>query len=391
MLIFYSNEEATEISLSSVIHLQYLSYKYEYPELKKITNEFIIKYPQDLIFERLFIKKKKSDKCTKNEEEFFDTSREEEYISSHLNDFIKTDEIIELKLAVLLRIFQKYLNDEENDIKVNNKDMIDFLFRCLDKYGIAASVLFNKIDFAEEQINVIHRLLHQYKGKFDFNFLNSTLAKTTLQLTSESYVQKKEYSELFAEMKNKFEEQSEELRKMKEEENERKEEYEKEIEKIKKDFEQRLAKIEEKYEQFYNKQKKLIEDSAIQRFQKIVVESMSEDAFYRLDTESQIYIVDEIVNKDKYHNNYEKENKLESMVQKIFFFNQLFQNSSIMESNKSSHELVKFILENAKILRLSNDICVNLYQKNLLEKSLLVICNSFDEFVINIEYFENYF
>ena len=39
-----------------------------------------------------------------------------------------------------------------------------------------------------------------------------------------------------------------------------------------------------------------------------------------------------------------------------------------------------------QLLKLSNDICVDLYHKNLLVQSLLVICNSFDEFVINIEY-----
>ena len=61
---------------------------------------------------------------------------------------------------------------------------------------------------------------------------------------------------------------------------------------------------------------------------------MNDDAFFQLDTESQIYVVDEIVN--KYQSKYENENKIESNI----------------ESNKSSHELVKFILE--------NDICVNL-------------------------------
>ena len=85
------HNENTDIGISSVIHLQYLSYKYEYPELKKKTDEYITKYPQDLIFKRLKLEKKKSDKCTKSEEAFFDTSREEEYVSNHLNDFIKIE------------------------------------------------------------------------------------------------------------------------------------------------------------------------------------------------------------------------------------------------------------------------------------------------------------
>ncbi|KAK8889000.1 hypothetical protein M9Y10_033742 [Tritrichomonas musculus] len=374
------HNEYTDISILSVIHLQYLSYKYEYPALKEITNEYITKYPQELIFKRFSFKKKKSDIYTKYEEEFFDTTREEEYISKHLNDFIKRDELPGLEMSVLLRILEKYLKDEESEIKVNNKDMIDFLFRCIDEHGIAASVLFNKIDFGEEQINVIHRLqLYQSQDKFDFNFLNSTLANTALQLIKETDRQKEEYSESFDKMKTKFEEQSEELKRVKEE-------YEKEIDRIKKDVELRMINIENNYEQMCNKQKNMIENNVILKFHEIIIKLMGDDNFYRLDTESQIFVVDEIINQNKYHNNYEKENKLESMVQKILFFNQLFQNTSIYESNKSSHELVKFIIENAKILKLSNDICVNLYQKNLLEKSLLVICNSFNEFEIYIEY-----
>lgn len=48
--------------------------------------------------------------------------------------------------------------------------MINFLFRCLDKYGSSASILFNKINFGEEQKNVIHRLFYQYKGRFIIAF-----------------------------------------------------------------------------------------------------------------------------------------------------------------------------------------------------------------------------
>lgn len=338
LFIMLCQNEVTVISLDSVIPLQYLSYKYEYLELKKITDEFIIKYPKDLIFKKLLLEKKKSDNYTQYENDFYDTTREEEYISKHLNDFITMDEITQLKIPVLLRILDKYFKCEESDMKVNNKDMIDFFFRCIDKCGIEASILLNNIDFGR---------LQQYK--FD-----------SLQQTSESDIQKKE---LFVEMYKKIEEQSEELKRLKEEgqmkeieyekkEKERKEKYDNEIDKIKKDVDQRLLDIEKKYEQI------MIDNSNVQKFHKIIIELLSDDGFYRLDTESQIFVVDEIVNKSKYQDKYEKADKLESMALKILFYNQLFQNSSKNESNKNLEELVQFILENAKILRINNDICI---------------------------------
>ena len=63
-----------------------------------------------------------------------------------------------------------------------------------DHHGRKASILFNNIDFNEENIDVIYRLFHNYKDVFDFSFINSTLANTVLKLTNALVQQKEEYS-----------------------------------------------------------------------------------------------------------------------------------------------------------------------------------------------------
>ena len=45
--------EATEISISSVISLQYLSYKYEYPEIISNTENFCQEYNEKIIFSQV--------------------------------------------------------------------------------------------------------------------------------------------------------------------------------------------------------------------------------------------------------------------------------------------------------------------------------------------------
>lgn len=168
--------------------------------MKQITDKLVIKYSKELLFNKfLFIENKKENTNIENENliKFFDTSKEEEYISNHMNDFIQRDEKPKLKVSILKCILDKYYQIESNDEKVKNEDMNDFLFKCLDQHGIKASILLNKVDFGEEQIKLIHRLFHDHQDKFDFSFLNSTLAKATFRMINDMNKQKEEYSNLF--------------------------------------------------------------------------------------------------------------------------------------------------------------------------------------------------
>ena len=156
--------EKCQIKLSSIIPLHYLSYKFEYPELQAITDKYIEDHSDELVIQTLLFNPA--------------AEKEEEIISSNFSEFIKNDQILQLPISTLDRIFQNYKKSKTAK-KIDNNEIIIFLFKCLDRYGKDASILFNDVDFQEENVGVVNRLLNEYSNDFDFNMINSTLAKTT--------------------------------------------------------------------------------------------------------------------------------------------------------------------------------------------------------------------
>lgn len=64
-----------------------------------------------------------------------------------------------------------------------NTDIVQFLFKCLDKHGKPASVLFQNIDFSNEHIKFLHQLFSdEYSQKFDFHFINTNFHKTIYEM-----------------------------------------------------------------------------------------------------------------------------------------------------------------------------------------------------------------
>ena len=110
--------------------------------------------------------------------------------------------MILLPIPILNRIISKYFEQQkDNKNKQQNTKIINFLFDVLKEKGTEGSILFNNIDFGEENIGVINKLLNEYSNIFDFNMINSTLLKTTKQLTSEMNRIREEYSNIFKNMK----------------------------------------------------------------------------------------------------------------------------------------------------------------------------------------------
>lgn len=89
--------ESCPINLTLVIPLQYLSYKYEFPELKRITDGLVAQYSKELLFEKLSFSKKKGN-C------YIDTSNEEEFLSKHIKEYINKEEMVNLSIPVLERV-----------------------------------------------------------------------------------------------------------------------------------------------------------------------------------------------------------------------------------------------------------------------------------------------
>lgn len=113
------------------------------------------------------------------DQKFYDTTKEEEYISQNLENLIDQKQLLSLPISNLDRIFRKMKND------VNIEKITSFLFQCLDKYGRNASVLFSHVDFKKQKINVVKSLINEYKDVFDFNMINSTLFETNSEMMSE--------------------------------------------------------------------------------------------------------------------------------------------------------------------------------------------------------------
>lgn len=215
-----------ELSYLTVHEIQYLSTKYEYPALTMIIDKFIEEHSTDLLIKTLLFKHKIKEIKTNNnerEETSFNTDKEEAIISKNIKRYINDEEMLELPIATLERIIKKYyeIKQPKNEENQEEEELIEFMFKALDRYGKDASILFNNIDFKRTRQEVVQRLLTKYSDRFDFNMINSTLFKTITDITSEMTRQKEEYEKVFNEMKNEFTKRIEELRLVQEEEKRR--------------------------------------------------------------------------------------------------------------------------------------------------------------------------
>lgn len=384
------NEEC-EITISSVIALRYLSIKYEYLTLTEIADNFISRHSKELIFDTIKFKIKQ------NENERL--KEEEEMILKSINEFIceKEEEMLDLPIGILERIFHKYyLSKEENKKEKVGSKIIEFLFKTLDKYGKDASILFSNIDFGDQNIEVINRLLDEYQDKFDFNMINSTLLKTTRELTSECKKQQEEYRKLFTEMKTEFNKQKQIIEDMIKKEQKREEEFmKKEAEKdnkfkemisqIIKENEKEKKKIKDEFQILHEQQKKMIHNDFIHKYHQFIIETIKYEQFDDMTDESKNYFIEEIIQKEKEINNTNNE-----MIHHILCCHRIFDklskngDKSIFEPNKQSK--IKFIRKNTKELIVDFDIIKCLYLTNSLKTILEDVIQNYNEFSIVVNY-----
>lgn len=163
-----------KLTRENVVGLNYLSTKYEISTLKKHTEDYIKKNHQIFVVELL----QKSETDTN-----FDRENCEEIISSHLEEYIHDERLSNLTIPTLYRIVAKY--HQKKSKTQTSKEIIDFLFKILGKYGREASVLFSEIDFGDAKIEIIKRLLTDFSSDFDFHFINSTLLQTLYDTNGE--------------------------------------------------------------------------------------------------------------------------------------------------------------------------------------------------------------
>lgn len=173
--INYCQCKSIILTKENILPIHYLAKKFMVHSLMEKTEQYISDHKENFLIQFL---------NTIANQQDIDTNQYEEIISRNILDYIRDDQLLSLSFPMLYRIVTKY----QLKIKDNEQqppEMIEFLFKCLDHFGITASSLFEHVNLGEVKSEIIYRLLTKYSHKFDFHFINSNLLKTFYQLQNE--------------------------------------------------------------------------------------------------------------------------------------------------------------------------------------------------------------
>lgn len=98
---------------------------------------------------------------------------EECEIARDLENRVKDNKLLNLPLATMHRIVQRYLL-EGNKI---SKNILDFLFKEIDTHGREGSVMFSLVPcFEDDEMEnyMLKKLYNEYKDTFEFCFLSGS-------------------------------------------------------------------------------------------------------------------------------------------------------------------------------------------------------------------------
>lgn len=101
-------------------------------------------------------------------------TEDEDKIGLNLVKYLHEKEFLNRDLLSIDRIINKYFNLNNRDPK-EEKEVINFLFDYLEMKGKEASILFRHTQHNRERYNIIKRLYIEYRHKFEFNVINSSL------------------------------------------------------------------------------------------------------------------------------------------------------------------------------------------------------------------------
>ena len=110
-----------------------------------------------------------------------DNSEDEIEIAKNIINHINNPDFMNKEIASLDRILGYYFDQKNIDPK-EEKEVINFLFKYYDSKGNKACVFFMHIKNSPERLNIVIRLYHQYRRKFDFNFINPSLLLSTFDI-----------------------------------------------------------------------------------------------------------------------------------------------------------------------------------------------------------------
>lgn len=145
-----------------------LSKKYNVNDLIKEIETYILQNPQKFIIQFFEIAQTRQD--------LQNTGQYEDILSINLPNYVQDNSLLSLPLELIHRVVTKYLLNHQNQ---NHSTIIDFLCKCLDKFGKIASVLFEHVDFSEENPTYLHKIYSKYSEIFDFTLNQQTIKQST--------------------------------------------------------------------------------------------------------------------------------------------------------------------------------------------------------------------
>lgn len=259
-----------------------------------------------------------------------------------------------------------------------------------------ASILFSYVDFEQQSLDVVNRLINDYSEVFDFNMINSTLLKTTSQLTSEISKIKLEYANSMKQMKKLFNDQKEELisiskkylNKEKEEDRraeEREELFKQQINKLKEENEKQKKIFTENLNEMKKKQEEVIGLGEIKEFQKLIRESMRVDVFNEISFESKKFFIKNIIQNNIQFDDDNKESCY--LARRIIFLKEFFELISKIEMKYVDlSEQIDFIYNQINELVIDFNLVEFFFQKKILQKKLTKFINCIDNIIVEIKY-----
>lgn len=179
--INYCQKIDITLGKENVLQVHKLAKKFIVSDLIKATEDYISNNRNDFVIQFLTMNP---------EEQKSDTDQYEDIISNFLTEYIQDERLISFPVPFLFRVITKYQLKNQNR---TNSEVVEFLFKCLDKHGRSASVLFQNIDFCNEHQKYLQQLFSEkYSTIFDFHFINTNYHKAIYELHNE-IIQKEEF------------------------------------------------------------------------------------------------------------------------------------------------------------------------------------------------------
>lgn len=140
--IKYVQREQIPLNDDNVFALNYLGTRYQINSLIESTKEYIEQNKTGLILQIL---------TNFQFDQKFNKQQYEDILSTNLINYISDDRLLSLEYPIIYRAIEKTPNK-------SNSKIIDFCFKCLDKFGRKASSLFALIDICDvsnEKLNLL--------------------------------------------------------------------------------------------------------------------------------------------------------------------------------------------------------------------------------------------